>query len=187
MSKETYQKLYDNSKYGDHEKNLSPEFRWIELYQKHLISPVISLGCGRGGSVLWLREHGYWAEGIDQIELNNGMLVGNICEPLKVLEDGYYRSAICMDVFEHVPDKELEGLCGNLAKVEKQVISIHMGSSPADYFVKGMDEELHINIRTAEDWRSWLRRWFIIDEEKVINRLYHIYLCRTNKDDKSQR
>ena len=51
-----------------------------------------------------MRDDIHEADGIDQIDLDNGMLVGSIIEPLDLSK---YLTSACIDVFEHLYDDEL--------------------------------------------------------------------------------
>lgn len=78
---------------------------------------VLDVGCGSGGMVAWLLEHGYDARGIDSsdkiIEAAHRYLAARRCDPSRVqkrpVEDVIARgeqvdNVISMDCLEHQPD-----------------------------------------------------------------------------------
>jgi len=154
--KELYQMLYEDParNYGVAAKNRCPGVRSFPLYSNYLESPVIDLGCGSGDTVARIREAGYDADGIDQIELNNGMKSGDATK----FDCSGYGTALCIDVFEHLEPEELTSLLENMAKANRQIIQIHCGPSTE----KGYSQELHINIKTPEEWDELLSKYFNI-------------------------
>jgi hypothetical protein len=122
------------------------------------LEPVVAdIGCGRGEVVRLLNNDGIEAFGIDQIDLSNGMLVGDITKPI----DRAYKSAICIDVVEHIDDEALVGLIENMKKAEKQVLSTASMKSRA---TGPNGEKLHINIKTPEEWVAYLEEHFVIHD-----------------------
>jgi len=120
MGNEIYQKLYDESNYGDAKANRCPSARYYPKFKDHLISPVVDFGCGRGDCVSLMISDGISACGIDQVELSNYMLVGDITEPM--IFDNEYGSSICIDVFEHLTDAECIGVLENM-KIKLEILN----------------------------------------------------------------
>ena len=110
--------------------------------------------------------------GIDQVDLNNEMLVGNICEPLHIHTPGY-KTAMCIDVFEHILDHELQGLMDNMVQSERQIISVHTGTGRE----RGCKIDLHINRKTFQQWRQFLSTSFNIKEFKQLGKQRGIFFC----------
>jgi hypothetical protein len=158
VKREVYQRLYSTTNYGKAEKGACPGVRYLPLYRDWLISPVIDLGCGTGDTVKALREEGFVANGIDQVIYGEGMRVGDITAPLTF--EPTPKSALLLDVAEHIPDEGLEGVFQNMLGTDHQVISTFSGSSTW----KG-SEELHINLKTPKQWREFIERWFTIQKE----------------------
>ena len=168
-SKQLYQKIYDdNPWYGDASEGRCPGVRLLPQYQDWLVGPVIDLGCGRGHTVERLRELGFEAEGIDQIEKNPGMLVGDITKPIKKLDR--FQSAVCVDCIEHLYDEQVTGLFANMKQVQRQAFSIHNGEST------GTGQELHVNRRPFDQWRTIIEEHFVIEKEIPLHDKQMLYL-----------
>ncbi|MFC1665513.1 class I SAM-dependent methyltransferase, partial [Pseudomonadota bacterium] len=92
---------------------------------------ILDWGCGRGRSVLWLREQGYNAFGLDVGEevINNGLQLfrvkGYTDSVLRLLmpdgradfQDNYFHYTFSNQVFEHVRD--IDSVAGEIARVTK--------------------------------------------------------------------
>ncbi|QEG21354.1 class I SAM-dependent methyltransferase [Mariniblastus fucicola] len=170
-SKELYQKIYDdNPWYGDATEGRCPGVRLLPKYQDWLIGPVIDLGCGRGHTVERLRELGFEAEGIDQIRKHPDMMVGDITKPIDNL--GRFQSAVCVDCIEHLYDEQVQGLFANMKQVQRQAFSIHNGEST------GTGQELHVNRRPFDQWRTIIGRHFEIEKEIALHDNQMLYLTR---------
>ena len=161
MSQQAYQHLYTKTRYGKASKNACPGFRYLPQYEDWLIGSVFDFGSGSGDTVAAIRKAGFEAIGMDQVDLDNGMLVGDITAPLEGHE---FRTAVCIDVFEHILDEGLEGLIANMKKAERQVIGV---SSELSKNTGPDGEVLHINIKTLPEWVAFLERDFVI--HKTIN------------------
>lgn len=150
--KELYQHLYEDRmlNYGSAEHNRCPGVKFYQYYSKDLVSPVFDFGCGRGDTVHFLRKHGFESVGADQIDLDNDMHVADIIRPM-TLQLGS-RTALCLDVFEHLLDSDLKGLITNMLLCEKQIISVHNGSA----YEIGCKKDLHINKKSFENWELFL-------------------------------
>lgn len=171
-SKELYQKIYDdNPWYGDAKEGRCPGVRLMPQYQDWLVGPVIDLGCGRGQAVEKLRELGFEAEGIDQIEKNPDMMVGDITKPIENLDR--FESAVCVDCIEHLYDEQVSGLFANMKQVKRQAFSIHNGEST------GTGKELHVNRRPFEQWRTIIEEHFVIQKEIALHDNQMLYLTRS--------
>ncbi len=168
-SKNLYQKIYDdNPWYGNAEEGRCPGVRLMPHYMDWLTGRVIDLGCGRGQTVEKLREMGFDAEGIDQIKKHPGMRVGDITKPIDDIAK--FDSAVCVDCIEHLYDDQVEGLFANMKQVRRQAFSIHNGEST------GTGQELHVNRRSFDQWRSIIESHFSISEEIDINENQVLYL-----------
>lgn len=155
--REVYQHLYTETHYSDHRKKKSPGVRFMPLYLHWVKGKVIDLGCGMGGVVDILRQIGFRADGIDWVDLDNGMMVGDITEDLNL--KGRYDTAICMDVLEHISYEKTEDVLRNLWNVKRQVMSFQFG--PSGW--KGPNgEELHINQIGFGEWQKLLHKHFDI-------------------------
>jgi SAM-dependent methyltransferase len=164
-----YQRIYDDFDwYGDARQDRCPGVRLLPMCRDWLLSPVLDLGCGRGHTVEALREHGFVAEGIDQVAVNPAMRVGDICRPIADVRS--FASVTCMDCIEHLTDRELEGLVGNMLQVERQAFSIHNGPS-AD-----TGEELHVNRKPFREWERIISETFYIEKKIVIHENQTLYL-----------
>lgn len=158
IMKDTYQGLYDNTDYGKHADGRCPGVRYIPHYIDHIKAPVLDLGCGSGDTCIELRKVLGTEEvyGMDQVEYSKDPRItsGDITSPIDMSR---YNSATCIDVFEHIPDVELEILVNNLLGVPKQVIAISNGSDIVD------GVQLHVNIKPFEIWERWLEdKGFVI-------------------------
>ncbi len=146
-SKAIYQELYTDKdlNYGSAEHDRCPGVRYFKHYSAHLLDPILDLGCGNGDTVRYLESQGFIAEGIDHINLNNGMMVGRIDVPL---DDTPYLTAISIDVFEHLYDDQLLIVLDNMAKMVHQVITVNTLPS----IEQGYPIDLHINKKTLTEW-----------------------------------
>ena len=165
-----YQQIYtDEDWYGNAHQGRCPGNRLYPQYKDWLVGKILDIGCGRGHTVELLRREGFICDGIDQININQNMMVGDITKPLCI--DGEdYTTCLCIDVIEHIPDDILDGLFDNFKLFDKQIFSIHNG--PSVY--KG--EELHVNRKPFDEWRSKLSQHFNITHEITIHEeqmLYH--------------
>jgi SAM-dependent methyltransferase len=171
-SKALYQRIYDdNPWYGDAEEGRCPGVRLLPLYRDWLIGPVIDLGCGRGQTVEHLRQEGFEAEGIDQIEKNPEMMVGDITKPIEGLSR--FNSAVCVDCIEHLYDNQVQGLFANMKQVRRQAFSIHNGEST------GTGQELHVNRRPFHEWRILIEANFEIADEIELHENQMLYLTES--------
>ena len=171
-----YQKIYDeNPWYGDADQGRCPGVRLLPQYQDWLLEPVMDLGCGRGQTVTSIRELGLQASGIDQIESNPEMQVGDITQPIENLE--MYSSVVCVDCIEHLYDDQIAGLFENFKKVKRQAFSIHNGEST------GTGQELHVNRKNFDDWHVLISKHFEIVKTIPITGEQMLYLTQSMGSD----
>lgn len=140
-----YEKLYKTTRYGKASEDCCPGVRLFPHYAPYLKSPVIDLGCGTGDAVRLLREKGFLASGIDWIDYDPDMAVGDICS----VDMGRFETALCIDVFEHLPDEKVFKIL-EMTKNKIFIVSVHIGQSVMD----GHPEDLHINIKPFEEWEK---------------------------------
>ena len=129
------------------------------------------MGCGNGDTVRKFRQIGFEANGIDQINLNNGMMVGDIDKKLDLSE---YDTTTCIDVFEHIPDESLKIILQNMQQTKQQVISVHNG--PSEDEITGID--LHINIKSFDEWSAFIGEYLHVEEQIVIHEQQQLFLCK---------
>lgn len=171
-SAELYQKIYDeNDWYGNAEQNRCPGVRLLPEYEEWIQGRVMDLGCGRGHTVEHLRELGYQADGIDQIQLHPEMQVGDITKPLDMLDQ--YESVICVDCIEHLHPDQVLGLFENMKRVKRQAFSIHNGPSDET------GEELHVNRQEFVDWFRLISKHFDVAAAIKIHDQQMLYLTKT--------
>jgi len=173
MYKEIYQKLYTTSRYGWADKGCCPGVRYFPKYEAWLLNPIIDLGCGSGDTVKLLRKEGFDADGIDQIELKNGMISGDICDPMKGIEK--YKTAISIDVFEHLTNEKLRGLLSNMAQCRRQVLNIFLGPSTWP----GTNFDLHINQQGWPEWEALIQEYLRIIHSEVNDRCRRLFFCES--------
>jgi len=168
---ELYQKLYEDESlnYGRADKNRCPGVRSFPFYEKYLESPVIDLGCGRGDTVRRIKEAGYEAQGVDQIDLSNGMLVGDAT----TFDCSNQGTALCIDVLEHLDDDELHEILTNMSKAKRQIVQVHTGSSKEP----GHPEELHINQKSESAWDEIIRKHFQFQHKFKPSQARILYFC----------
>lgn len=173
-----YQILYNNknSVYGKIKYNRCPGVRLFPYYGKWLNGNIIDLGCGTGDTVKLLRKKEYKAEGIDFINLKNNMIVGDITEKINLKK---YDTSMCIDVFEHLSDKAIIKVLKNMQQTERQVITVHIGSDYMNnYITVSTIIDLHINIKTFDEWDKIISKYFIIIENIKIHDQQRLYLCK---------
>lgn len=171
-SRDLYQNIYETEDwYGNAEIDRCPGVRLFPLYKEWLAGKVMDIGCGRGHTVHHLRENGFEADGIDQIDLGNDMLVGDITRPLDLA--GKYQTALCIDVIEHIPDDGVMRLFENFKQVDRQAFSIHNGESICN------GEDLHINKKPFDEWRRIIEGQFNLVKEIQTNPEQMLYLTST--------
>lgn len=164
-----YQQIYtDEDWYGNANKGRCPGNRLYPQYKDWLKGKILDIGCGRGHTVELLRREGFECDGIDLININQDMLVGDITKPF-CFDIENYTTCLCIDVIEHIPEEIIEGLFDNFKQFDRQIFSIHNG--PSVY--KG--EELHVNKKPFDTWRSDLSQHFNIIHEIVIHKEQTLY------------
>jgi len=169
---ELYQHLYEDEmlNYGSAEHNRCPGVKFLEFYEHALIPPIFDFGCGRGDTVTLLRERGYKVDGADQVDLGNGMIVADITEPM-IIEAC---TALCIDVFEHLCDSDLEKLIKNLKLCSTQIISVHTGSA----YEIGCKKDLHPNKKSFKDWTLFLiSNGLTVGRFKKLGKRRGIFFC----------
>jgi len=170
---QVYQHLYDDPllKYGDANFNRCPGTRFLPLYEHWLRSPVFDFGCGRGHTVVAMKRRGFVAMGMDMVDTGSGMFIGDITQPVSDVLD--YKTAISIDVFEHLLDEDLFGLIKNMQHAERQVISVHTGRAHE----QGVKQDLHINKKSFEDWDFFLSKFFDVDKFERTGRQRGLFYC----------
>lgn len=176
MYTSTYQRLYLTSKYGQAEFDRCPGVRLLPKYENWLLSPVIDLGCGTGDTVRAIREKGFTCMGVDQVDIGNDMVVADITRPLPM---DLAKSAICIDVFEHLTDDRVEDILKNMKRVTRQVISVNN----ADSFEDNVSINLHINKKSFHDWDEFIRKHLLIVKTAMIHDNQKLYLCERKIHD----
>lgn len=176
--REVYQKLYTETDYGRAAARSCPGLRYFTLYQRFLTAPVYDLGCGTGETVQHLRKEGFESLGCDWIDLNNGMDVADITKPLDLSR---YKTAICIDVLEHLQREKMFGIFRNFAQVETVVASVHTGSSKW----RPDNHELHINRRKLKEWENLFRDYFEISDAFCLeSKRRKLYILRTTTESR---
>lgn len=166
---ELYQKLYTSSRYGRSEH--CPGLKLVKLAKTWLHGAIIDLGCGTGETVHALRKAGFpHTLGMDQVNLNNGMLVGDISSELDL---SMFQSAFCADVFEHMPLEDCRAVLRNMCSTHRQLIAIHNGPSRWPN-PKG---ELHITQLHFEEWERVISEYLDIHWTSIGGTHYRVYLC----------
>ena len=99
-------------------------------------------------------------------------MVGDITKPIEDLQR--FKSAVCIDCIEHLYDDQVQGLFANMKQVERQAFSIHNGEST------GTGQELHVNRRSFENWRTIIEAHFVIEKEIRLhdNQVLYLTKCR---------
>lgn len=150
-NKELYQEIYDNNSWYGNSKDKSgcrcPGVAFLKHYKEYIESPIVDLGCGRGDTVTELRKLNHEVYGYDIISLDNDMYIADIT---KNIDLSFAKTIICMDVIEHIEEKDLNGLFENLRQSEKQVISIHNGPN-----ILG-SKDLHVTKKPFHIWSKFI-------------------------------
>lgn len=168
-----YQQIYtDEDWYGNADQGRCPGTRLYPQYKGWLKGKILDIGCGRGHTVELLRREGFVCDGIDQVNVNQDMLVGDITKTL-CIDSEDYTTCLCIDVIEHIPEEIIEGLFNNFKLFDVQIFSIHNG--PSVY--KGV--ELHVNRKPFDVWRSILSQHFNIIQEITIHNEQVLYYSKS--------
>ena len=180
--REVYQELYTTSHYGQAKKNCCPGVRYFPLYCHWLQEPVIDLGCGTGDTVDHIRKAAITATGLDWIQLDNPLYnslicIGNRDISKEILNIGNYHTSICLDVFEHLTEEQLQGVIKNMQQTSRQVITVYSGSHR--WTPDG--PELHINQKTLDEWDNLIRGKFLVKETNQIDNHRMLFLCQRKK------
>ena len=85
-----------------------------------------------------------------------------------------YRTAICIDVLEHITDDRLPGLFENLKQADHQVVTVYCGPSKE----RGYNQQLHPNVKTPSEWATLLSEHFDIAETIQLATHCYLYLMR---------
>lgn len=172
-----YEMLYNDPelKYGDSEHGTCPAMNMRKHTVEWLKPPVVDLGCGRGQYVEYLRARGWKATGMDWIEYNPKMEVRDIAQPLLL---GGFKSAHCIDVFEHIDDNGVTEILLNMIVTKRQAISVFCGPSS-----RGKGVELHINIKTPIDWAIKIAHYLDIHDIIQVNKKQYLFLTKQKDED----
>ncbi len=176
----TYQKIYEQrevNRYGVEKYGHCMGIKLFPHYKDWLSSPIIDFGCGTGEEVVFLRKKGYECQGIDQIKLDNGMMSGDVSAPGRYSQ---YNTALCIEVLEHLTNKEIKGLFVNMQQCRRQIFSIANDTSTME--VDGQVHELHINQKPFKTWRAVLMDSFDIIKTIEQKDERQIFLCRKKED-----
>lgn len=166
-----YQNLYDNPNlhYGQAAYDKCPGVYFIPHYLEYLKSPIIDIGCGTGDTVRAMQKAGFVAQGMDWIDRGLNHIVCDITEPQDL---SIYETTICIDVFEHITDDKLIGLVHNMQQAPRQVVTVHCGPSSK----WGYNVQLHLNIKTPEQWVTYLSQYFDIVKTIHMGGVRYLYL-----------
>lgn len=132
-------------------------FGWIAERIARDINPktVLDAGCAMGFLVEGLRARGVEAWGVDVSEYAIGQVheslrpycrVGSITEPF----EQKYDLVTCIEVLEHMPQKEAEKAVENLCNWTDDIL---FSSTPFDY-----KEVTHVNVHPPEHWAALFAR-----------------------------
>ncbi len=155
--------LYTETDYGS--GDLCTGIKYYECYKKWLKPKIIDLGCGVGDAVDLFREEGLEADGIDWMMLGTHMKLGDITKPLDFTG---YTTATCLDVLQHVADRDLDGLFRNMQQTERQVFIFHTGSSVITLGHRQV--EMHQNQKSKQDWCDLISNYFEIVGSCLLDR-----------------
>lgn len=128
----------------------------------------LDYGAGYGKYVLWLREQGQTAHGLDGIpgvaEATGGLVAeADITRPQPTAAT--VDIAICIEVGEHIPAEHAGGLLDNLAQARELVV--------ISWATPGQRGRNHINCRTPEDVQADLEARDCLLLEGLTKRLRH--------------
>lgn len=165
---EDYYRSYGkvNIPYERSEKVWQEFFRNIAENIQHTLfsKTVFECGCAKGFLVESLRDVGVRAEGIDISEYAISQVrddirpfchVGSILEPLP--SQKRYDLVVCIEVLEHLPEKEGETAIRNMTQYSDTVLF----SSTPDAF----DDPTHVNVQPREYWvHLFEKEGFQVDE-----------------------
>lgn len=166
---ELYQKIYTTTDYGKATKGKCQGVKSFDFYRNYLNGKIIDLGCGSGDTVKLLRANGYEADGIDQIDLDNGMMVGDASQ----FDCSGYDTAVTFDVIEHLTLEELDSLFKNMKKCDRQIIQVFCGEDSGRY----ADEPLHLIVENISWWRDKIHEHFKIQFMQQLNGRQYIFFC----------
>ncbi len=168
-----YQELYDTTNYS-RGVNLCQEIVWLYSYLFWLVPPVVVLGCGAGDGVRRLRELGLEVEGLDWVRTADDLRVGDITSPLDL---SGFRTAMCVDVLEHIPERLIPAVLENMAQTDRQVITVWSG--PAGD--RPPFPNLHVTQHPLSWWDQAVREWFEIDTISGDETTRRLYLTQRRK------
>jgi hypothetical protein len=116
---------------------------------------ALDVGCAHGFLVEALRDRGIDAKGFDVSDFAISQVredvrphcwVGSALDPIP----GHYDLVTCIEVLEHLEEKDADLAVGNICAVTDDVI---FTSTPTDY-----REETHVNVRPPEYWAGLFAR-----------------------------
>jgi SAM-dependent methyltransferase len=116
---------------------------------------ALDVGCAHGFLVEALRDRGVDAKGFDVSDFAISQVredvrphcwVGSALDPIR----GHYDLVTCIEVLEHLEEKDADLAVGNICAVTDDVI---FTSTPTDY-----REETHVNVRPPEYWAGLFAR-----------------------------
>lgn len=174
MTQQLYQELYDRKDihYGDHDHDRCPAMRYWPLYSKYVRYPLIDVGCGRGQIVRELVRKSAEAYGIDWIKqdtANGHITIGDIT---KLKDLSKYQTALCIDVLEHLNEKDIVKVLKALKTAKSCVIMIYSGSAKEP----GCEEELHITNKPIEWWDKLMQKHLGTTTQNRIDEYRKLYI-----------
>jgi len=130
---------------------------WINSFGLTKEDTVLDFGCGAGARIHCFRKEGINAEGVETSEYARtheiGMAKDHILEKPSLKK---YELICCVDVLEHVDDKEAEEILKKISLIgNKAVIGITFVDN--QNFEK---DETHINGKKKEEWKNMLLKYY---------------------------
>lgn len=154
MLRELYTECYKHPGYGMGEWRRVQTEKWVE---RNLPSPGrwLDVGCGRGEMLMYADSHGHEVRGCE--------IVPDLCEAPAIdliktaaslpYDDEAFDTVSCFDVLEHVLPEETEQVLAEIFRVAKKAVFFGIAFYPCKMY----GHDLHINLRSPEEWESLIR------------------------------
>lgn len=141
----TFDAEYWKGKGGLEQKHYYQVMRWMEFFKP---DKVLDFGCGRGAYVYAFRYYGVSAEGFEPSKA----AVDTALTPVSsVKPSGVYDLVVCYDVFEHVPEAEVNDFLKELRGYAKEWLLVSVCAAGDPNFKL---DSTHKTFKTMAWWKN---------------------------------
>lgn len=126
---------------------------------------LLDVAAGRGEMVEYAQSIGYDAKGVDIVDyLLTGSVVYGESSNLP-FEDNSFDVVTSFDAFEHFLPEDTEISLQEINRVSKRAVILCIALTPSMY----MEDELHINLRSTDEWDELINKFIAGKAERLPN------------------